>query len=221
MPKFILIAGTEYFRSSEMQSRYFDDHVPGQGVNVNEFLSPGGRRKEIRVKCFKGFKKDKDLYRTRRQVDLDLATSIRFVNFQAKCEPGQVLAKVWKIFKNAKSIKLGKLRPNQKRGEKKQWRYNGWVNFFGSGDCKRARSLVEKKREKYGEMIIEKVGKIRCLGFHTKKKVVALPKKRIPAKKEVPRQFSSWGKRWSPINESRFADDVFDCLLSNGIVLVE
>ena len=31
--------------------------LPGQGVNVNEFLSPGGRRKEIRVKCFQGFKK--------------------------------------------------------------------------------------------------------------------------------------------------------------------
>ena len=167
-----------------MQSRYFEDHLPGQGVNVNEFLSPGGRRKEIRVKCFEGFKKDKELYRTRRQVDLDLATSIRFVNFQAKCEPGQVLAKVWNIFKNAKSIKLGKLRPNQKTGEKKQWRYNGWVNFFGSGDCKRARSLIEKKREKYGEMIIEKVGRIRCLGFHTKKKVVAVPKKEFLRKKK-------------------------------------
>ena len=103
-----------------MQSRYFDDHVPGQGINVNDFLGPGGRRKEIRGKCFEGFKKDKEWYRTRRQVDLDLATSIRFVNFPAKCEPGQVLAKVWKIFKNAKSIKLGKLRPNQKTGEKKQ-----------------------------------------------------------------------------------------------------
>ena len=82
-----------------------------------------------------------------------------------------------------------------------------------SGDCKRARSLIEKKREKYDEMIIEKVGKNRFLGFYTKKKVVAVPK--------VPRQFSSCGKRWSPINESRFADDVFDCLLSNGVVLVE
>ena len=160
-------------------------------------MSQGGRRKEIRVKCFEGFKKDKDLYRARRQVDLDLATSIRFVNFQAKCEPGQVLAKIWKIVKNAKSIKLGKLRPNQKTGEKK-WRYNGWVNSFGSGECKRARSLIEKKREKYGEIIIEKVGKIRCLGFHTKKKVVAVPKKRVPAKKEVPRQFSSWGKTMVP-----------------------
>ena len=115
--KVILIARIEYFRSSEMQSTYFEDHVSGQGVNVNDFLSPGGRRKEIRVKCFEGFKKDKDFYRTRRQFDSDLATSIRFVNFQAKCELGQLLAKVWKIFKNAKSIKLGKLRPNQKTGK--------------------------------------------------------------------------------------------------------
>ena len=82
-------------------------------------------------------------------------------------------------------------------------------------------SYREKEREKYGEIIIKKVGKVICLGFDTKKKVVVAPKKRIPAKKEVPRQFSSWRKRWSPINESRFTDDVFDCLLSNGVVLVE
>ena len=147
MPKVILIAGTEYFRSSEMQSRYFDDHVPGQGVNVNEFLSPGGRRKEIRVKCFEGFKKDKELYRTRRQVDLDLATSIRFVNFQANCEPGQVLAKVWKIFKNAKSIKLGKLRPNQKTGEKK----NGVTmagSIFLAVETANVPGVLSRKREK-------------------------------------------------------------------------
>ena len=128
-----------------MQSRYFDDHVPGQGVNVNKLLSPGGRRKEIRVKCFKSFKKDKELYRTRRQVDLDLATFIRFVNFQAKCEPGQVLAKVWKIFKNAKSIKLGKLRPNQKTGEKKTMALQWLGQFFWQW---RLQTCQESYREK-------------------------------------------------------------------------
>ena len=145
MPKVILIAGIEYFRSSEMRSRYFDDHVPG--VNFNEFLSPGGRRNEIRVKCFDVFKKDKELYRTRRQVDLDLATSIRFDNFQAKCEPEQVLAKVWKIFTNAKSIKLGKLRPNQKTGEK-----NNGVTMAGSiflaVETANVPGVLSRKREK-------------------------------------------------------------------------
>ena len=44
-----------------MQSRYFDDDVPRQGVNVDEFLSPGGRPKEIRVKCLSGLAKKKGL----------------------------------------------------------------------------------------------------------------------------------------------------------------
>ena len=101
-----------------MQSRYFHDEVPGQGVNVDEFISPWVRRKEIRVKCLSGLAKETDLFTRRRKLDLDLATSIKFVNFQANCEPGKVLSKVWKLFKNAKSVKIGKLRPNQKRGEK-------------------------------------------------------------------------------------------------------
>ena len=147
MPKVILIAGIEYFRSSEMQSSYFDDHVPAKGVKVNEFLSPGGRRKEIRVKCFEGFKKDKDLYRTRRQVDSDLATSIRFVNIQAKCEPGQVLAKFWKIICNARSIKLGKLRLSLKTGEK-----NNGVTMAGSiflaVEAANVPGVLSRKRER-------------------------------------------------------------------------
>ena len=118
MSQAILIAGIEYFRSSKMQSRYFDDDVPGQGVNVDEFLSPGGRPKEIRVKCLSGLAKEKALFARRRKLDLDLATSIKIVNFQANCEPDKVLSKMWKLIKNAKSVKIGKLRPNQKRGEK-------------------------------------------------------------------------------------------------------
>ena len=133
-----------------MQSTYFDDHVPGQGVNVNEFLGPAGRRKEIRVKCFEGFKKDKELYRTRRQVDLDLATSINFVNFQAKCEPGQVLAKVWKIFKNAKSIKLGKLRP--------------YRNFIGSRSCSNRTKLGMEYPQGIKSVKQKKIFGIACLG---------------------------------------------------------
>ena len=154
-----------------MQSRYFDDHVPGQGVNVEKFISPGGRRKEIRVKCLSGLAKEKALFTRRRKLDLDLATSIKFVNFQANCEPGKVLSKVWKLFKNAKSVKIGKLRPNQKRGEKKLWRYNGWVNFFGSGDCNRAKRLIVKEKRKFGNMEIEKVGNVKCIGFDHKKKL--------------------------------------------------
>ena len=50
MSQAILIAGIEYLRSSEMQSRYFDDDLPGQGFNVDDFIGPGGRR----VKCLSG-----------------------------------------------------------------------------------------------------------------------------------------------------------------------
>ena len=221
MSQAILIAEIEYFRSSEMQSRYFDDDVPGQGVNVDEFLSPGGRRKEIRVNCLSDLAKEKALFARRRKLDLDLATSIKFVNFQASCEPDKILSKVWKFFKNAKSVKIGKLRPNQKRGEEKQLRYNGWVNFFGSGDCNRAKRLIERKKQKFGNMKIEKVGNVKCIGFDYKKKFIVSQLIRFKAKKEVLRQFYSWGNHWSPKIDSRFAEDFFDGLLSNGVVLVE
>ena len=45
MSQATLEAGIEYFRLSEKQSRYFDEDLPGQGVNFEEFISPGGRRK--------------------------------------------------------------------------------------------------------------------------------------------------------------------------------
>ena len=133
------------------------------GFNIIEFLSPGGHKKEIRVKILQSLKKTSTyLGQDVCEIDSDLATSIKFVSFQAKCEPGQVLAKVWKIFKNVKSIMLSKLRPNQKTGEKN----NGVTpagSFFGSDDSKHAWSLIEKRRLKCGDTIIEKVGKIRCL----------------------------------------------------------
>ena len=62
MSQAILKAGIEYFISSEMQSRYFDDDLIGQSVNFNELISPGGRRKEIRVKCLSGLAKEKALF---------------------------------------------------------------------------------------------------------------------------------------------------------------
>ena len=126
-----------------------------------------------------------------------------------------------KLFKNAKSVKIGKLRPNKKRGEKKQWRYIGCVNFFSSGDCKLAKRLIERKKRKFGNMKIEKVGNLKCIGFDCKKKFIVLQLIRFKAKKEVPGQFYSWGHRWSPKNDSRFAEDFFDGFLSNGVVLVE
>ena len=117
-----------------------------QGVNVDKFISPGGRRKEIRVKCLSGLAKEKALFTRRRKIDLDLATSMKFVNFQANCEPSKVFYKVRKLSRNAKSVRIGilsKTKPEEKR--KKQWRYNGWVNIFGSGDCNRTMRLIEKK----------------------------------------------------------------------------
>ena len=119
MSQAVLRAGIEYFNSSEMQSRYFDEDIFGEGVNVDELISPGGRQKEIRVKSLSGFAKEKALFTRRRKLDLHLATSLKFVNFQANCEPGEVFSKVWKLFKNAKSVKIGKIKTKpEERSEK-------------------------------------------------------------------------------------------------------
>ena len=112
-----------------------------------------------------------------------------------------------------------KTEPEERR--QKQWRYNGWVKFFGSVDCSRAKRLIETKKQKFGNMKIEKVGNVKCIGFDYKKKFIVSPLIRFKAKKEDPRQISSWGHHWSPKNDSRFAEDFFDGLLSNGVVLVE
>ena len=204
-----------------MHSRYFEDDIPGSGINANEFLSPGGNKKAIRIKCLENLKVKKEdfLMKSRRCVNFEHATSLKFRNFKAKCEPKKVLSTVLKLFKSAKSVKLGKLRPNQKKGIKTEWVYNGWVNFFGIGDCNRAKRRIQKKPHKYGQMKIERVGSIRILGFDAKKKYVQIPRFRVPAKEKVPRQYFIWGKRLSPKNYSKFAVDEFSSLLSN-VVLV-
>ena len=209
-----IATGIEYFRSRQMSASTSDDDVPRQDLYDDEFVYPGGKLKKIRAKCLKDLnsKDDKCLFKRRREVDLGLATSIKFVNFRANCQPGKVLAKVSKLFKEAKSVKVGKLRPNQKKGLKNEWKYNGWVNFFGIGDCKRAKIRIQKKPEKFGGMIIEKVGRIRNIGLDSRKKFIALPRYRIPAKLNVPTQYSCWGKKLPPRNDSRFAFDDFTCL---------
>ena len=204
-----------------MHSRYFEDDIHGSGINANEFLSPGGNKKAIRIKCLENLKVKKEdfLLKSRRCVNFEHATSLKFRNFKAKYEPKKVLITVLKLFKSAKSVKLGKLRPNQKKRIKTEWVYNGWVNFFGIGDCNRAKRRIQKKPHKYGQMKIEKVGSIRILGFDAKKKYVQIPRFRVPAKEKVPRQYFNWGKRLSPKNYSKFAVDEFSSLLSN-VVLV-
>ena len=48
----------------------------------------------------------------------DMALAVKFSNYQSNCEPKEVLARVKKLFKKTDSVKLGKLRPNQKRAKK-------------------------------------------------------------------------------------------------------
>ena len=118
-----------------MHSRYFEDDIHGSGINANEFLSPGGNKKAIRIKCLENLKVKKEdfLMKSRRCVNFEHATSLKFRNFKAKYEPKKVLITVLKLFKSAKSVKLGKLRPNQKKRIKTEWVYNGWVNFWHRG----------------------------------------------------------------------------------------
>ena len=123
-----------------MSASTSDDDIHRQDLYDDEFVYPGGKLKNLRAKCLKDLnsKDDKCLFKRRRQVDLGLATSIKFVNFRANCQPGKILAKDCKLFKEAKPLKVGKLRPNQKKGLKNEWKYNALVNFFGTGDCERA-----------------------------------------------------------------------------------
>ena len=107
----------------------------------------------------------------------------------------------------------------EKKGIKTEWVYNGWVNFFGIGDCNRAKRRIQKKPHKYGQMKIEKVGSIRILGFDAKNKYVQIPRFRVPAKEKVPRQYFIWGKRLSAKSYSKFAVDKISSLISN-VVLV-
>ena len=114
---------------------------------------------------------------------------------------------------------IGEIEAQPEKRNKTEWVYNGWVNFFGIGDCNRAKRRIQKKPHKYGQMKIEKVGSIRILGFDAKKKYVQIPRFRVPAKEKVPRQYFIWGKRLSQKNYSKFAVDEFSSLLSN-VVLV-
>ena len=117
-----IATGIEYFRSRQMSASTSDDDVPSQDLYDDEFVYPGGKLKNIRAKCLKDLnsKDDKCLFKRRREVDLGQATSIKFVNFRANCQPGKVLAKVSKPFKEARSVIVGKLRPNQKKGLKNE-----------------------------------------------------------------------------------------------------
>ena len=98
-----IATGIEYFRSRQMSASTSDDGVPRQDLYDDEFVYPGGKLKKIRAKCLKDLnsKDDKCLFKRRREVDLGLATSIKFVNFRANCQPGKVLEKVSKLFKEA------------------------------------------------------------------------------------------------------------------------
>ena len=148
-----------------------------------------------------------------------MALSIKFSNYQANCEPKEVLAKVKKLFKKTDSVKLGKLRPNQKRGPKNEWRYHGWLNFFGVGDCRRKRKLIESNKKRYRGMQVVKVDRIRCLGADQKKKIVFLPKFRLNAKKKVPKMYYIWCKMLPVYNDSSFANDCFYCFLEDVVLL--
>ena len=204
-----------------MHLRYFEGDIPGSGINANKFLSPGGNKKAIRIKCLENLKVKKEdfLMKSGRCVKFEPATSLKFRIFKAKCEPKKVLSTVLKLFNSAKSVKLGKLWPNQKKGMKTEWVYNGWVNFFGIGDCNRAKIRIQKKPQKNGKMKIEKFDSIRILGCDAKKKYVQISRFRVPAKEKVPRQYFIWGKRLCPKNYSKFAVDEFASLLSNVLLV--
>ena len=177
--------------------------------------------KAIRKQCVANLKhKDDGLFIKRRSKwNLDMALSIKFSSYNTDCEPKEVLEKVRKFSKKADSVKLGKLRPNQKRGPKNQWLYQGWLNFFGVGDCRRARKLIESNKKRYRGMQVVKADRIRCLCADQKKKIVFLPKFRLKAKKKVPKMYYILGKTLLVYNDSSFANDCFYCFLEDVLLL--
>ena len=74
--------------------------------------------------------------------------------------PGRQWEKWESCLVNGK-VKMGKLRPNEKiSSDKCRWRYTGWIDLYGSADCRRAMELMKQDQtNKYNGMKFVKIGK--------------------------------------------------------------
>ena len=156
---------------------------------IDEFECPGGERKKAHVaklKLDRDCKVEMAKYRYKPKVDTNLAISFKFVSFATNCQPVEALGTVENLFQGIKQVKLEKLRPNDKiSADKCQWKYNGWIGFYGSADCRRAMDLLKQDQmNKYNGMKFVKVGKLRKLmcDFNGRSR---MPVERKPAMKVV------------------------------------
>ena len=145
---------------SDQMDKTEEGQAAGSAFFVEEMEKPGGEWKAGRVENIKLAKEEKEgrakLWRARRKIEEMLPLSFKFVGFDAKkVEPEQVMNTVAKLFVGVDNVKLGKLRPNQKKSRI----YKGWINFFGVGHCKKA--IREIEEGKIPGMKLFKIGRIK------------------------------------------------------------
>ena len=202
---------------------YFDGDVNEDKVVacfVDELECPGGERKKAyvaKLKLDRDCKAEMAKYRYKPQVDTSLAISFKFENFAANCQPGEALGKVEKLFNGIKQVKLGKLRPNDKiSADKCQWKYNGWIDFYGSADCRRAMDLLKQdQKNKYNGMKFVKIGKLRKLicDFNGRSRMPVIKK---PAMKVVKKRkhFTCWNQKLIIRSQRKFTVfEISDCAI--------
>ena len=180
---------------SDQMDKIEEGQAVGSAVFVEEMEKPGGEWKAGRVENFKLAKEEKEerakLWRARRKIEEMLPLSFKFVGFDAKnVEPEQVVNTVAKLSVGVDSVKLGKLRPNQK----KRRIYNGWINFLGVGHCKRA--IREIEEGKIPGMKLFKIGRTKDY------KCGAITKKtKAPTYRRRP-VLTCWGRSFGSRTES-------------------
>ena len=202
---------------------YFDGDVNEDkflACFVDEFECPGGERKKAyvdKLKLDRYCKAEMAKYRYKPKVDTILAISFMFENFAAICQPGEAVGKVEKLFNGIKQVKLGKLRPNNKiSADKCQWKYNGWIDFYGSADCRRAMDFLKQdQKNKYNDMKFVKIGKLRKLmcDFNGRPRMPVIKK---PAMKVVKKRknFKCWNQKLIIRSQRKFAVfEISDCAI--------
>ena len=185
---------------------------------VDEFECPGGERKKANVakmKLDRDCKVEMAKYGYKPNVDTSLANSFMFEIFAANCQSGEALGKMEKLFHGIRQVKLGKLRPNDKiSADKCQWKYNGWIDFYGSADCRRAMDLLNHdQKNKNNGMKFVKIGKLRKLicDFNGRSR---MPVERKPAIKVVKKRkrFTCWNQKLNIRSQRKFTVfEISDC----------
>ena len=121
--------------------------VVGSGVFVDEMDRPCGERKMARVEKAKLVRKRRRREQNYGGREERSSCSHRYLSsllvlMNKYVDPEHVMDSAAKLFVDVKSVKLGKMRPNQKLRRI----FNGWIKFFGVCHCRRALREIEQSK---------------------------------------------------------------------------